>query len=303
MIKWSLTAKALILIMICCFFTYALYWAAKTIPWMIDITLHPESFYPAAGLQQVNSYSLAVSYVMEYAGFFGLLIRLVAAAFAVLAFAAIQKTGNPLIGPAKNRISKALLLEGIYFLSFIPSIYYLAGFSSLPITSRLCLIGTLGVQIALISPVLILLSRRLKKTSSAAPENSASLVRLTVLACLCYVVAIWFMYIFKWTEMAALEGAIWLIIPPRLIAFSNTAITLTLSAAFAALATKTYLHHKTLTPKTLKLWGASAILLSLHTIIFVIFCFNVNAAYLASFGELWLIPLLGVGVYLLAKNR
>lgn len=264
---------------------------------MLNISFSPEGYVPAAGMNIANSYSLSISYLMEYVGFAGLIIRLAAACFAIFAIALILRKNAFFSSKVKNVIAWALLLEGIYFFSFIPAIAYLLSVSALPLTSNLCLATALATQIALISPLLILLSRRLKKSSSINPPTTL-LTRLSGLTCFGYVMALWITYLLKWVEMSALEGLNWLLTWPIEIAFINTLITFSLAMTFAAIGTIKMLKTNN-NPMPLQWWGISAILLSIHLIIFIAYCFSFNSAWLAQFGELWIIPLLPAGIYLL----
>jgi hypothetical protein len=285
--------KAIVLISVASYFAYVLYWFAKTIPWIIQIAIDPANFMPAAGLNPAAAFAVSASYLMEYVGFLGLGVRLVAACFALFA-AVLFLRGEPFSSMRlRNAASWALLLEGLYFVSFIPAFYYLAEVSTLPVTSRACLSGQLGVQLGLIAPTLILLSLKLKSTAQVAP---AKIKKYAAVAAVSYVVALWVSYWFKWAEMSALEGVGFLFEVPRVVAFMNTAIVFSLAVLFAVLGAKSLLRGGA---HAARFWGISTVLLSTHIIVFEIFCLSVNAAFLAVFGEIWLIPLMALGVYLL----
>jgi hypothetical protein len=299
MSKNRLAAKVLLLVMVCAFFGYVLFWVVKSVPWVVDISLNPRVYYPAAGLQNVDALSMAASFLMEYAGFAGLLVRLGGAVFALVSVFLLLKGGTVFSARVRSKISWALLLEGIYFFSLIPSVYYLLGFSSLPLTSRICLSTALTTQMVLISPVLIALSRQLRKPDD--PLEKTKITRLAVLSCLVYVVALYVTYWTKWLEMSILEGLHWLLSLPVVVAFVNTAITFTIAVVFAVFATR-YSLKRPAQGKSMRLWGAAAFFFSLHLIIFVAYCVSVNAAWMAEFGELWMIPLMAVGIYLLLRK-
>ena len=75
----SLITKYLVLTIIGSYFSYALYWFAKTIPWIIEISLKPEYYIPATGLRSTDPLNVSLAYLMEYTGFFGLMVRVVGA--------------------------------------------------------------------------------------------------------------------------------------------------------------------------------------------------------------------------------
>lgn len=299
----NLFIKSIVTITICAYFTYALFWAVKTLPLMLQIFLKPESYLPSAGLTIINSYSLTISYLMESVGFVGLLIRLIASIFAVLGIISFLKTGSLLSPKSKKYITNALLLEGIHFITFIPAIIYLLTVSALPLTSNLCLAAALTTQIILISPLLILLSYRFAKTSTLNPQTK-SMVRLATITCFSYMSALWITYLLKWVEMSALDGFNWLLSWPIKIAYFNTLIIFSLSIIFAAVGTiKLFrIHNNTKASRWLKWWGISIVFFSVHLIVFVVYCFTFNSAWMAQFGELWIIPLIVAGIYMLLKK-
>jgi hypothetical protein len=48
--------------------------------------------------------------------------------------------------------------------------------------------------------------------------------------------------------------------------------------------------------------GLASIFLSAHIIIYALYCANFSVLNLIQFGELWTIPLLGVGIYLMLEK-
>jgi hypothetical protein len=145
----------------------------------------------------------------------------------------------------------------------------------------------------LIAPTLILLSRKLKNPTQLALDK---IKKYAAVAAVSYVVALWISYWLKWTEMAALKGAGFLFEVPRVVAFMNTAVIFSLAVVFAVLGAKSLLRGGA---NAARFWGIAAVLLSTHILVFEVFCLSVNAAFLAVFGEIWLIPLMALGVYLL----
>jgi hypothetical protein len=281
---------ALVLVVVCFFFGYVFFWSAKSTLWIAQISLSSNNYHPSAGLQIVNSYSLSVSYLMEYSAWLGLLARSVGASFALLSAIALMKTRGAFSLQALSRVSTALFLEGMYFFSLIPSIYYLLGFSSLPLTSRICLSTGLALQMVLISPALIRLSLKLRRARSESKSEGTE--RLAILAALSYVIALYATYWTKWVEMSFIEGIRWLLSPPVVFAFANTAFSFTLAVVFAVSAARRTLKGDF--GRSRRLWGASLFFLSLHLIVFVVYCFSVNAAWMALFSELWMIPMMGM---------
>jgi hypothetical protein len=288
-----------VLTVVCSYFAYVLYWLVKTIPWVVEISLKPEFYSPATGLRFVDSQSVSAAYLMEYSGFFGLIIRVVGASYALLAAFLILKNKTKSFPAIRNKISKALLLEGFYFLSLIQAIYFLLGFSALPAISNFLLSTAIITQILLISPLLISLGFKVKKYESGA--SASSLVRLAALAAVNYMFALWVTYILKWTEMTAVDPYLFSAFSVRILGFLNTIVVQSLAVVFAVVGLL-HILRKGGGANTMRLWGLSLIFLSTHIMIYVIYVISVGIPRFIPFGELWLIPLLGLGIYLLLKK-
>jgi hypothetical protein len=99
---------------------YILYWFVKSFLWIVDKSLRPEYYTPPAGLRFWNPHSVSVAYLMEYSGFFGLMARVVVASYALFSVFLILKTETNFFPAVRDKISRALCLEGFCFLSFIP---------------------------------------------------------------------------------------------------------------------------------------------------------------------------------------
>lgn len=290
---------ALVVVAVSFYFGYVFFWAAKSTLWIAQISLTSNNYHPSAGLQIVDSFSLSVSYLMEYSAWLGLVVRSVGAGFALLSAFAMMKTRGAFSLQTRSKASIALFLEGIYFFSLIPSIYYLLGFSSLPLTSRICLSSGLVLQMVLISPALIRLSLKLRRAGSES--KSEGIERLAIFAALSYVIALYATYWTKWVEMSFIEGIRWLLSPPVVFAFANTVFLFTLAVVFAVFAARRTLRGDFGLSR--RLWGACLFFLSLHLIVFVVYCFSVNAAWMALFSELWMIPMMGMAFYFLLRRH
>jgi hypothetical protein len=294
-----LAVKTLILVAAASYFAYALYWFVKTIPWTIEISLRPGYYSPATGLRFTNSLSVSAAYLMEYSGFLGLLARVVGASYALLSAFLLLKTETNSFLVIRDKISKALLLEGLYFLSFIPAVYFLLNFSALPSVSNFLLSTSFSTQILLISPFLISLGIKVRKYEPSS--GGSSLLRLAALSSMNYVIAVWVAYTLKWTEMHAVDPYLFSALSIRILGFLNTIVILSLAVVFAVVGALNIL-RKGGGNNTMRLWGLSSILFSTHIILYVVYCITVGIRRFIPFGELWAIPLIGLGVYLLMKN-
>lgn len=295
-----LIVKILALTTVGSYFSYALYWFVKTIPWIVDISLRPEYYIPASGLLFNNTYSLSLAFLMEYVGFFGLMIRVVGASYALLATFLILKNKKDSFPVIQDKMSKALLLEGLYYLFFIPAItLMLLNFTGLPTISNLLLSIVFSTQILLITPLLIKSAITLKNFEAGGDKSS--LIRWIGLSYMSFVIAQWVTYMLKWREMMAVDPYLFSALTVRIIGFLNTVIVQSLAVVFAVVGVALILRKRGLN-KALRWLGLSSIFLSLHIIIYVIYVTHVGLTRFIQFGELWLIPLIGIGLYMLLKK-
>jgi hypothetical protein len=296
----NLIVKALAVSTVGVYFGYALYWLVKTIPWIIEISMRPEYYVPATGLRFIDSTSVGLAYMMEYTGFVGLMVRVVAASYALFAVFLLLKNGKEGFCAIQDRVSKALFLEGLYYLCFIPAILLLLlNFSALPTISNLLLSTAFSTQILLITPLLVKLSTKVKNYESDV--DKPSLIRWASLAYTCFVVAVFVTYMLKWREMMAVDPYLFSALSVRILGFMNTVIVQSLAVAFAVVGVLLILRKHGLY-NAVRWLGLSAIFLSLHIIIYVIYVNHVGITRFIQFGELWLIPLIGLGLYLLLNN-
>lgn len=296
----DLFVKTLALTTVGSYFAYVLYWFVKTIPWIVDISLRPEYYNPATGLRFTDSLSVSLAYLMEYSGFFGLMIRVVGASYALLSAFLIVKNEKDSFPIIQDKISKALLLEGFYYLFFIPAIIFmLLNFSALPSISNFLLSIVFSTQILLITPILIKLATTVKNYEPSV--DKPSLIRLAGLSYMNFVIALWVTYMLKWIEMMAVDPYLFSALSVRILGFLNTGVVQSLAVVFAVVGALLILRKRGL-DKAIRWWGLSSIFLSSHIIIYVIYVTSVGITRFIPFGELWLIPLIGLGAYLLLKN-
>ena len=291
--------KMLTSIIVCSYFSYAIYWLIKTIPWIIEISLRPEHYVPATGVSSNYSYILSFAFFMEYVGFFGLMIRVVGASFALLSIFLIFKNKKDRFYVIQNSISTAIILEGVYYLFFIPAIIFmLLNFTALPKISNLLLSTAFSTQILLITPLLIKLGSIVKNFESSI--NKILLIRYIGLSYMSFVISLWITYILKWIEMMAVDPYLFSALSFRILGFLNTVIVQSLTIIFAVIGVMFILKNHL--NKAIRWLGFSLIFLSLHIIIYVIYVTSVGITRFIQFGELWLIPIFGLGIYLLYKN-
>ena len=87
----------------------------------------------------------------------------------------------------------------------------------------------------------------------------------------------------------------------RILGFLNTIVVQSLAVFFAVIGVF-YALRKSGGKSLMRWWGLSLIFLSTHIILYVVYCASVGITRFIIFGELWVIPLFGLGAYLLLKN-
>jgi hypothetical protein len=120
-----------------------------------------------------------------------------------------------------------------------------------------------------------------------------------------YMIALWVTYTLKWAEIIPEVNLNWLLTSSHILdilGYLNTIVILSLSVVFAVVGAF-HILRKSGGNKTTRWWGMSSIFLSTHFIIYVLYCANTVGMWrFIQYGELWTIPLLGLGVYLLLKK-
>ncbi len=296
----NLVLKILILIAVGSYFAYAFYWFVATIPWMVEISVGSGSYSPVTGLRFTDSFSIFLAYLMEYSSFLGLVVRVSGASYALLSVLLIFRDEGSSFLKTQNRVSRALLLEGCHYLFFIPAIVFmLLNISALPAISDLLLSIVLVAQILLITPFLINLAVKVRNYESDA--DKLLMIRCAGLSYMSFVIAMWITYMLKWGEMMAVDPLLFSTLSVRILGFMNTVFVQSLAAIFAVIGVYLILKKHDI-GKSVRWLGLSSVLISLHMIIYVIYVTLVGATWFIPLGELWLVPPIGLGLYLLLKT-
>jgi hypothetical protein len=305
LIRKNVPTRILILIAAFSYFVYGFYWFAKTSYWMVETSLKPGNYIPPTGFRIINSNSLYAAYLMDYAGFVGLIARVIGSFYALLSAYLIFQTEKDFFTVVRNKLSMILLCEAAYFLSLVPSVYFLLEFSALPQLSNILLSAQLCTQIALISPLLVLLSLKIRGHDHKAGKSA--LLTWTALLFLGYSVALWVSYLLKWVDLfigakvTFSTGFVWLLASARLLSFLNTTVILSLAVVFALLGT-TFLIGKNEDIRAAKYWSLSAVFLGLFFLFYVLYCAYIGVLWVVPFAELWMIPFFAIGLYFLLRK-
>jgi hypothetical protein len=293
--------KVLVFIVALSYTVYGFYWFIKGTFWFVDVVLNPGDYLPPTGILFVNSTSLFAANLMDYSAFLGLIARAIGGIYAVLVAYQLIKAQNNFFIKIKGKLLIVLICEAVYFLSLIPSIFFLLGFSALSLLSNLFLSAQLTIQVLLVVPCLVMLALKLRKTVVVETAGLQVLLKLSAVLFLSYIFVLWLSYQLKWLELfngaqvsfsTVLE---WLIENARLLSFLNATIILTAALFFAILGTKYVVNLKTV--KAVKFWSFSAFFVGLFFVFYVTYCVYLGVLWVIPFGELWIISLLFVGTY------
>jgi hypothetical protein len=292
--------KVLALTLALSYTVYAVYWLIKGVTWFFESTFNGVPHLPPTGINPVSTISLFAADLMDYSAFIGLIIRAVGGFFAVYAALKLFRVKNSQYSAVKNKVVVLLVCEAVYFLSLVPSIAFLVWFSALSPLSNAFLSTQLAVQVIFIVPCLALLALKLQRNA-----GDGAVLGWTAVLALSYIFALWLSYQLKWLELfnGAQVGVStvfgWLIENARLLSFLNTTIIFSVALLFAVLGIKYVVSKKTCI--AVKMWSYSAFFVGLFFVFYVLYCSYLGAYWVIPFGEIWLIPLVFVGIYYLLQ--
>jgi len=183
--------KICLLIVVVSFLAYSIYWAA-IIPFS---TYGVFTFIETPTFQNspMNTpLSLQLILFQELAAAIGFIVNLIAAVLAVqstVQYIKNEQKWQPTLG-------KALVVEAIFFLLFIPTTIHHMGGALLSIAGADFFVGlSYLLQALLIVPPFIMLGRKLKNN-----QNQASIQKWACITAPLFVFAFWFKYLFLWID-------------------------------------------------------------------------------------------------------
>ena len=291
---------ALITIIVCSQIVYTAYVSERSFSRFATILSNPTSYYPMGGIRfGWDPYTTFAAYSMEFSGRITLIIRIIEEYFALISAYLVWKEGTNAFPKIKKRVSNALILEGVYFLFFIPSIIYLLGFSSIAPSTIASLSILFTAKILLISPFLISLGLKVRKYEPGKDESS--LLRLAGLSSLTYVIALWLDPALKWADMASQSGTGQLLGRSNVVLFLNMAVILSTALVFAVFGIMPILRKREIRAE-LGWWGVSLTLMALYFVIYTLYSAYFGLLAFVSRDELWIMSVLGLGLYLARRK-
>lgn len=192
----------------------------------------------------------------------------------------------------KFLLAAALVLEGIYFITLIPSALNLTqGFGG-----RTFFVGVAYfLQVIFAAPVLFLASF---KTARFDINNSK--LKWVGFVLTGYFLALWSNSVFRWFDMASSSGVQFLLTGLPLVGFLNSAVLFSLAIILSVVATVYLLKDRI--NAALKWFSLASVLVGLHYIVFVVYSYFANSLNFAWLVEVWAIPLFGLGLAFLKNS-
>lgn len=216
--------------------------------------------------------------IVFWVGHIGLTARIIGVALGILS---LMLFIFRIIPSARIRkfVSLALILESVYFISYIPNTPYLwrSGFSG-------AFYLGLGyfIQFLLVSPVLAVLAYKTIKYEQSLKDHS--FWKWAGLAFIVYVSALWVNSMVRWFDMGIIS-----------IEFVNSALFMSLAIVFSISAA--YYLNK-LETRAIKWMGLAFIMIGLHYTIYLINLYSLGMLNFALLADIWTIPLLFLGISL-----
>jgi hypothetical protein len=193
----------------------------------------------------------------------------------------------------RYKASSSSFIVGLFFLSFFPSGFWLLTLEPIPQT---VLAISYFLQPILAVPVLFILAYKILNHRNTA--FSFSIFQWFGAAYLGITAALWLSDSFVWVQMFSTYGLVFLQIGGVIFGFLNSATLTSASLIFAGAAFLAIMKRTKMT-LIMKLLGISMALMGLHFIFYIAYYASVNALGWILLGNIWALPLLGLGLSLL----
>ena len=241
-----------------------------------------------------------VSYVrmtgpVFWLGFVQLGGRLIAVFLGLAAVYLLWVKAKPFL-KIKKPVALALFLEGLYFLLWVPSVWFLLrpGFvNNLPLAINYVL------QILFTVPFLwaLVFKVAMYRESSQKPV----LLKFVAIAFVGYVAALAVDEVSRWTSMISAETLKFLFEGIHAVGFLNAILLMPLAVVLAIVGGVRLFQQKECSATR---WlGASLAVVGLNYVIYVIYSYFANSLNSLPLVDVWTIPLLGLGIALMVNSR
>jgi len=219
----------------------------------------------------------------------GSVLRIIGILVALLSVYLVWGPPAKSFADARGKVSIALFLEGVYYITFIPTAIFL-------IVQVSALQGVLyGLFTLMMAPLLTILSLKVRARQGAI---SGSVLRWAGAAGLGYIIALWVTTVANWVDAGLTFGISFIASGTTYVSLLNSVITLSLALVFALLGLIPII-NKGKSNMSAKRWcGLSLIMLGAYFTIYVLSAVLTNNLNAALLGDIWLISSLGIGASL-----
>jgi hypothetical protein len=245
-----------------------------------------------AGLRQDVAYVRMTGPVFWF-GFVGLGARFTAAVLG-LASIFLLYVKSRTFSKIKVVVASALFLEGLFFLSETPSVWFLL---------RPGLVGNLPLAINYALLVLLTVPFLWVLTFKVATyrNGKASLLKFSAVTFVAYVVALAVNQVSRWTSMISAGTLGFLFEGIHVLGFLDAVVLMPLAVVLAVVGAFRLTQQNI---KSAMLWmGACLATVGLNYSIYVIYSYFAESLNSLPLVDVWTIPLLGLGIALIIKSR
>lgn len=230
-----------------------------------------------------------------WASLIGITGRLIGVVFGLAAIFLLWARQKRFVA-VKSLVVAALILESVYFLGLIPSLWLL-----LNPDSRI-FVPSLGygylIQILCTAPFLLVLAYHVAKYR----ENSQQprLLKVGAISFVAYVTALVTNEVSRWASMINAES-LQFIRGFRAVGFYDALVLMPFAIVFAGVAA--YRVFKQRYHSAVSWFGASLLVIGLNYVIYLVFAYFVKSLNTLPVVDIWTIPLLALGIALLTSQR
>ncbi len=261
---------------------WVLYWLRPSLEYFLNL-----------GQSITQSYIDALG-VVYWSGLLGYFARLVAVILGLIAIVLVWGKRKS-FASIKRFVSGALLLEAIYFLSLLPTVWFMLRPGR--ITFSIPLSVSFLLQIIFVVPFLTLLAFNIRNYD----DHNKLKMKYVAAAIVGYFAALYVNALFRWFDMILVEGLVFLFSGIRGVGFLNVIVFMSLGLIFAIVSANYMIKHEI--GSALRWLGLSLMMIGLHYIIFLFYSYFVGALNFIWLVDVWTFPLFGLGISLLLANK
>ena len=229
-------------------------------------------------------------------GFLGLGARFAAVILGLAAIVQLWVKAKPFL-QVKSLVSTALFLEALNFLMLVPSVWFLLNPVTLVYSPSLGLGYVL--QIVFTVPFLCALSVKVGLYHESAQRES--LLNYAAIAFVGYTLALTANELSRWASMISADSLQFIFQGIRAVGFFNAVAFMPFAAVLAIVGAYRLFRQNVFS--AIRWLGGSLSVLGLNYSVYVVYSYFANSLNTLPLVDVWTVPLLGLGIALLASTR